>query len=470
MSDAQQPKTIKEALLEIVHTFKAIILAPKVLYGINISYVIEGIAYWGVLVVLGKFLHDSVGLTDPQAGWMMGLLTGGITFAMFFLGGVGDKIGIRRALAYSLGLLAIGRALFTLSGEIFSGGGMWSPMFIMVAAAILFIILGYGIFQPTAYAGVRKYTNERTAAMGYAMLYALMNLGGFISGLISPPVRRNFGFSSIFLIYTLLTVLAVVVVLVLITKKNERKVLEPDSEKALEESAPTEEAEGEYERERVALAERAWRYVKNHPLRDARFTFFIFILIPVQTLFAHQWLTIPMYIDRAFAGTMVGENFEFFANLNPLLIFIVAPLVAAVFAKKNPYKMMIIGTLVMALPTFLLVLKPDPALLIAYIIIMAIGEAMWQPRFLQWIAEIAPEGKTAAYMGIGQLPWFLTKFITASYSGWFLRHYCPSEGPMNTGMMWFIYSCIAMISPIALILAKGWIGHSVKNSVHKDKA
>jgi len=467
MSEAPQPKTIKEALLEIVHTFKAIIFAPRVLYGINIPYVLEGLAYFGIITVMAKFLHDDVGLTDPQAGWMLGLLTGGITFAMFFLGGVCDKIGIRKTMAAAFSFLILGRALLAGSGNLFGGGGIWSPMFFMVVASILFIVIGYGMYQPTAYAAVRKYTNEKTAAMGYAMLYALMNLGAFFSGIISPPVRRNFGFSSIFWIYTALTVLALIIMLVLVTKRNERKVLEPGAEKAMEEHAPTEEAEGEFERERVALAERAWRYVKNHPLRDAKFSFFIFILIPVQTLFAHTWLTLPLYMDRAFAGTTVSENFEFFSNLNPILIFVLAPLVAAIFAKKNAYKMMIIGTLIMAAPTFLLVIGPSPAILLSYIFLMTIGEAMWQPRFLQWIAEIAPEGKTGAYMGIGQLPWFLTKFITASYSGWFLRQYCPAEGAMNTETMWFIYACIAMVSPIALILAKGWIGQSVKNSVHK---
>lgn len=469
MSDVPQPKSLKEALLEIVNTFKAIIFAPKVLYGINISYVFEGLAYFGVITVLAKFLHDDVGLTDPQAGWMLGLLTGGITLAMFFLGGVADKIGVRKTLAAAFGFMICGRALLAGSGNLFNGGGIWSPMFFMVVAAILFIVVAYGMYQPAAYAGVRKYTNEKTAAMGYAMLYALMNLGAFCSGLISPPVRRNFGFSAIFWIYTGLTVIALFVVLILITKKNEKKVLEPDAEKALEGEAPTEKAEGEFERERVALAERAWRYVKTHPLRDAKFSFFIFILIPVQTLFAHTWLTLPLYMDRAFAGTMVSKNFEFFANLNPIMIFVLAPLVAAVFARKNAYTMMIIGTLIMAAPTFLLVIEPSPALLLLYIFLMTIGEAMWQPRFLQWIAEIAPPGKTGAYMGIGQLPWFLTKFITASYSGWFLRQYCPAEGPMNTQTMWFIYACIAMVSPIALILAKGWIGRSMHERVEAAK-
>src|SRR3990167_10924350 len=95
-----------------------------------------------------------------------------------------------------------------------------------------------------------------------------------------------------------------------------------------------------------------------------------------------------------------------------------------------------------------------------YLIIMTIGEAMWQPRFLQWVAEIAPKGMTGIYMGIGQFPWFLTKVVTSLYSGWFLMHYAPegvAPSQMNTEFMWLIYGFIAIISPIGLVLARNWM-------------
>ncbi|RPI02524.1 MAG: MFS transporter, partial [Ignavibacteriae bacterium] len=205
-------------------------------------------------------------------------------------------------------------------------------------------------------------------------------------------------------------------------------------------------------------------YLKNFPLKDKRFMFFIFILIPVQTLFAHNWLTLPQYFNRAFTG-VVSENFEFFVNFNPILIFILTPMVAALTMKSDTYKMMIIGTFVMASPTFILALGPSIYTVFAYLVIMTIGEAMWQPRFLQWVAEIAPKEMTGIYMGIGQFPWFLTKVITSLYSGWFLMHYCPSGVPpsqMNTESMWFIYGCIAIVSPIGLILGRTWMKKDFK--------
>jgi dipeptide/tripeptide permease len=116
----------------------------------------------------------------------------------------------------------------------------------------------------------------------------------------------------------------------------------------------------------------------------------------------------------------------------------------------------------MAAPTFLLVIGPTFWTLLGYLVLMTVGEAMWQPRFLQYAAEIAPEGRTGAYMGVAQFPWFLTKVITSLYSGWFLAHYCPKEGPTNTQTMWLIYGFIAISSTVVLVLAKGWLGKDFK--------
>jgi MFS family permease len=81
--------------------------------------------------------------------------------------------------------------------------------------------------------------------------------------------------------------------------------------------------------------------------------------------------------------------------------------VTALTSRKSTYAMMIAGTLVMAAPTLILALGPTIPNLFAYLILMTIGEAMWSPRFLQWVAEIAPKDMTGIYMGLGQFPWFL---------------------------------------------------------------
>jgi MFS family permease len=300
--------------------------------------------------------------------------------------------------------------------------------------------------------------------MGYAMLYAIMNLGGFLPGIIAPPIRKAFatdqeGMLAVMWVYVGLTVLGILVVAIILTRKTIEKTIEEVSTQTREQIEADKKAEDE-----KSAKDKLMFYLKNFPIRDLRFMFFIFILIPVQTLFAHNWLTLPVYYKRAFTG-VVSDNFEFFTNFNPLLIFILTPMVAALTVKKDTYKMMIYGTFVMAFPTFILALGPSIYTVFAYLILMTIGEAMWQPRFLQWVAEIAPKGMTGIYMGIGQFPWFLTKVVTSLYSGWFLMHYAPEgvdPSKMNTETMWLIYGCIAMVSSIGLFFARGWMQKGFK--------
>jgi proton-dependent oligopeptide transporter, POT family len=209
-------------------------------------------------------------------------------------------------------------------------------------------------------------------------------------------------------------------------------------------------------------------WVAAHPLADPRFFFFIFALMPVQTLFTYNWLVLPQYISRAFAGGWIGEYYEIASNANPILIFILVPIITALTYKRNVYNMMIWGTFVMGSSAFILALGPTPITLIAYIILMTIGEAMWSARFLQYATEIAPADRAGQYQGVAQLPWFLTKFLVPLlYSGQIMERYCPAEGPKDTGHMWLIFGIIAVMSPILLLIARKWMMKDFKTK-HED--
>ncbi len=523
--ETQQVKSfsevVKESFKELKETFVAFVKAPKALWGINVPYVLEGLVYFGILTELGKFSSENVGLTDPQAGLVYSFVTGGITFSMLLLGGYSDKIGVRKSLFISFLVFLVARVVIALSGTFHLTNGLWSPMFFTMNAGLLFMVVAYGLYQPAAYAGVKRYTTPKTAAMAYGAIYGFMNLGAFLSGFISSLTRQNFvdvfppnGLTAVFWAFTIITFIALLVTVILLSKKTDEQAVARVKEELEKEGTPAEK-ENENRKKRINNVpliiyslltllfflfsglgfSNPLNYIKSfdlfgykitfdlffviaiaffviaiyeflkkrpyHPFRDKRFSFFIFILIPVQTLFAHNWLTIPYYLNRAFpAGSVASQYYEVFANINPILIFILAPLIAGLTTKANVYRMMILGTTVMAIPTFLLSVGPNLYLFLLYVLISTIGEAMWQPRFLQWIAEVAPKGMTGLYMGVGQFPWFLTKVITGFYSGWFLMQYCPIDtipSQMNTGFMWFIYGLIAIISPIGLVLAKKWM-------------
>jgi len=467
-------------LRQIVQPFIDLVHAPRALWGVNLAYVLEGTAYFGVLSYLALYFSDYVfiGVPNPDvpAGLMVGVLTAGITLSMFFLGFVADKFGVRNALIWAFLFLLAGRLLIAGAGYVFAPDGLWSTLHLVTMAGIILIVIGYGMYQPGAYTAIKQFTNPKTAGMAFAMLYALMNLGGWLPSfafLLRDDDYLGIGIVGVFWVYAAMTVVALIVTVTLLSKKTVADAIatakaETAAMKAAEkgEAAPTEAAVAA-EDARIAKAKPVgfWANFKdwlvNHPFTDLKFTFFIFALIPVQTLFAYNWLVLPVYINRSYSG-WIGEYFEIAANFNPILIFIFAPIVAAVTQKRKVYNMMIAGTFIMAAPAFFLAFGTNGYLLFAYLLVMTIGEAMWQPRFLQYAAEIAPEGRTGVYMGVAQFPWFLTKMIVPLYSGRLIAKYVPAEGFKDPEKLWLITACIAMLSTVLLVLARGWIGKDFK--------
>ncbi len=522
----------KSPARELVQPFIDLWRAPRALWGINVAYCLEGLVYFGMLGYLAMhfsgFIFKGVPEADVFSHNNVMILTAGITISMFVLGFVADRWGVRFALISAFILMLMGRVLISAAPTVMGlePGGVWSSLHLVTLAGMLLVVLGYGMYQPAAYAAVRQFTTPKTAAMGFAMLYALMNLGGWLptfAFLLRDSKFAGLGITGVFWVYTGLTAVALLCTLLILTRKTVRDAIanakaETERIKAEETSdkgesddkeGESDDREGEsagalepsgrvsipahlhllllaimgllywklsapwcYMVPGVALAawivsafvQRARLWLARHPLADAKFFFFIFALIPVQTLFTYNWLILPQYIKRSYAG-WIGEYFEIAANANPLLIFVAVPVIAALTRNAKVYSMMIVGTAVMAAPAFLLALGPHAWTLFSYLLIMTIGEAMWQPRFLQYAAQIAPKGRTGVYMGVAQLPWFLTKMLVPwLYSGWMMTKFCPKTGEKNTELMWFIFGCIAITSTLMLVVAKGWAGKSFKET------
>lgn len=442
------PQTENSPELSVRESLKILFKASRGFWLINIVNFGDGIAYFGILTLLTLFLGTRLGMSDNAAGITVSMYTGLVTLFMFGGGFVSDKLGVRRAITLSLVLMGIGRAI--ISGTPFMG----NPPHVAAWLGLMLVALGSGILQPALYAGIKEYTDARTATIGYGLLYSIMNLGIVAENFVSPFIRTNeiflnlnftriiglgWGIDGVFWICTALTGFMLLIHMTLFTRKVELTHRIVKDEPVASRAKP-------------GIIER----IKELPVMDPRFMFFIFILLPVRTLFAHQFLTIPDYVFRAYPAS-VSAKFEWINGMNPLIIVVFVPLIAAMTRKANIITMMIIGTSISALTTFLLVPGPDLTALLLYVSLFSLGEAVWSSRFLEYVADIAPAGKVGAYMGLAGIPWFLAKFTTGLYSGTMLRIFIPPAGPQDTSTLWLIYAIIACVSPLGLILAKKWL-------------
>ena len=511
----------QEKELSLLETLKILFGASKAFWLVNMVNFGDGIAYFGVLTLLTRFLGADLGMTDQMSGFSVSLFTGLVTLFMFGGGFVSDKLGVRNALTFSLAIMLIGRAGLVLSPKLLTAEAVFpfdlTPAHVSALISLVLLAFGSGVIQPALYAGIKEFTDPRTASVGYGLLYAIMNLGIVAENFLSPFVRANepfmkmgdrtihglgLGIQGVYWMVVGITALMLVVHLALFTGRVEKECRLTANVMSKEDAA--------------AEAAKSWQQkLAELPFLDMRFMFFIFILLPVRTLFAHQFLTMPDYIFRAFPPE-VGAKFEWINGLNPLIIVIFVPTIAAMTRKVSVLTMMIIGSWISALTTFMLVPGPNLNSLLLYVIIFSFGEAVWSSRFLEYVADLAPAGKIGAYMGLAGIPWFLAKFTTGLYSGYMLNRFCPAPETSwltlpqsilggdvgtvlglnhvmailpvlpqgvdwrhvfnvlvlghDTSTLWMIYGCIACISPIGLMLGKSWIEAANKHAADAAKA
>jgi hypothetical protein len=434
---------------EFIEAFKALRRAPLAFWLCVFVFTFDGMAYFGVLPLMKSFLKADLGIAPQYASIWVSCFTGALTIAMLTVGGLEKRLGIRKSLILALMLAASGRVLYSSSPFV---GGIG-----LLGVSLVVVAFGEALVQVMCYAGVKQYTSAENSSMGYALLYAGLNFGAMTMGPISAKVRTTqdiaheagsklSGFNAVNWVCTGATALTLLIFFLLMTKKVEANVARSTTDVAVKDVDKKELAPGD-----------APPGGKS-PFKDARFLFFIFALLPVRTLFAHQWLTMPEYVLRSYSKDVADHMEVFVDSMNPLVIFFGVPTIAAITKKYHVLSMMMLGSLVSAAATFLLCIGgANVSLLVAYFVIFSIGEAIWSSRFLEYAAEIAPEGRVAQYMGVANLPWFVAKTTTGFYSGFILEKFVPENGDKNGAAMWLFYGLIAMLSPVSLTLARKWL-------------
>jgi len=177
------------AVRNFIASFTDMRQCPRGLWFVIGAFVVESMAYFGVLTLMTTYLSSDLHWGDARAGLTVSIFTMLVTLFMIGLGSFAEGFGLRRAIIFALAIATAGRVLYSIAPQL---GGSAVAVF-AVLASVLIVAAGEGILQPVCYSGVKQYTDAKTSSMGYGLIYAIMNLGivgvGALSAWIRPAVQ-----------------------------------------------------------------------------------------------------------------------------------------------------------------------------------------------------------------------------------------------------------------------------------------
>ena len=439
---------------------------------------------------LGLWLSADVGLSDQNAGLVIASWSSVLTIFTVMVGSLVDAIGIRKSLLAGFGLCVVGR--FTMS--------FFSAPWIALPMGLLPLALGEALQTPVMVAAVRRFSSTRQRSIAFSIYYSMMNVGFAIAAWTFDKVRAGLGeyghysvpyigiqistYQTIILIGLLFTIPNL-----LITYFGLRAGVEATDEGLKITPETTHYPDANFLsafffscRDAIREWGRIFSSLWTQPTFYRFLAFFGFVVF-VKLILYHMYYTFPKFAIRELGeAAPIGH---IFGLLNAAIVVVLAPIVGALTQKFTAYKAVVIGTTITAVSVFFIAAPPAVfqgladgwlgslightwlglsgpvhplyVAIVLCVVLYSIGEAFYSPRLYEYPAAIAPKGQEGSYLALSMLPYFVAKFFVGAISGFLLARYCPAEGPRNSQMIWLIVGCMAMVTPVGLLVARRFI-------------
>ncbi|HOK37612.1 MAG TPA: MFS transporter [Bacteroidales bacterium] len=387
--------------------FKIIKRFPRTFWIANIMELFERWAWYGMFMIFALYLTGStdsgaLGFSQVQKGILMGSVVGFLYFMPVITGAIADRVGYKKMLII---------AYIILSSSYFILGQVKS--YESVFFAFIMLAIGAALFKPIISACIAKTTDEQTSSMGFGIFYMIVNIGAFIGPIVASLSRQK-NWQYVFMISS--AVILINLILVIFFFKDPIKP-----------------------RKNSNLIEEIIKILKNitEALKDVKFVFFLLIVAGFWTMYNQLFYTLPVFIDQWMDTSIVYENIykiwpwfaeqigtadktiaaEMMTNIDAMYIILFQLLISYLVMRIKPIHSIIAGFLIATIGLSLSFLTHNPIHLFITILIFGIGEMAGSPKTTEYIGKIAPEGKTALYMGCSFLPMAAGNFFAGLISG-----------------------------------------------------
>ncbi len=427
----------------------------------NTVELFERLSYYAIFIAITLYLSNVWGFSDIEAGIISGIFSGLLYLLPLFAGALSDKIGFRPALLLAFGLLTIGYFGLGIVPTLLESAGLvqygkvthftglnTSGLRWTIIPVMALIVFGGSFIKSIISGTVAKETTTENRARGYSIFYMMVNIGAFMGKTVVDPLRRSLGDEGlVYLNYFSATMTLLALITVFIFYK----------------SAKTNESNKSFKQ----VGRELWVVLSN-----VRLLILIIIISGFWLIQSQLYATMPKYVIR-----LIGEEATpgWFANVNPLVVFLIVNFITALMKKRSALYSIIIGMMIIPISAFVMSLgnqinadtilgmHPVAMMMILGIALQAIAECFISPRYLEYFSLQAPEGQEGLYLGFSHLHSFISFILAFVMSGFLLNKYLPdprgfsspeayAQATTNAHYIWYVFVAVGLVSAVALMI------------------
>lgn len=144
--------------------------------------------------------------------------------------------------------------------------------------------------------------------------------------------------------------------------------------------------------------------------------------------------------------------------LNPLIDLIAIPGLTPLLAHSRHFTLIRLGTSVAAASPLLLVgLAPSLPSVVAFVLLLTMGDLLYNPRLQAYAMAVAPDGREGSFAGAMHAVAFLAELPAGMLGGWLIEGHCSKAAVAARGAagcdaprLFGSLAAFALLTPLAL--------------------
>jgi len=369
-----------------------------------------------VLPFLSKYLNEDLHFSYSDVSWIMVSFGLGSMLGSWLGGKLSDKIGFYKIMIFSL--FTSGVLLFFIQ-YITSFWGLCIGMFILMVIA--------DMFRPAMFVSLGAYAKPENRTRALTLVRLAVNLGFAAGPAFGGLIIMGIGYKGLFWVDGASCIISILIFALLV--KEKKKAVHDDKMEI-----PAE--------------------IKS-VFHDKIFWVFLFVSFVTAMIFFQLFTTLPLYHFKKFGLSEFQTGL--LMTLNGLLIFsLEMPTVGFMERKGFPkIRIIILGSFIMALSFFLLLINMWAGILVISMICISIGEILTFPFSNAFALSRAPRGQEGRYMALYTMSFSLAHIISTKVGLEIIEGY-------GYQVNWFFMASIGVFATLCCF----WI----KNALVRERA